>query len=298
MSEKSNQLLDVSEVSRGKKCGCICPSCKTPLIARQGTENQWHFAHASRTVYLKTKKECDFSFFVSVRLMARQTIKNTLNIKLPENIGQVEKYLAEYQHYLKVPFNITHQRCVTISNIKIEKLFMNSPVDIFGHIDEYSFILYFTHPGREVPLEFKEPSDNKCGIVTISLDQTHDLFLKAKSSEQSYQEILYNFLENDLKSKTWIFHPRQNHCKQLANEQLQQQITGFIRNHKSINKRKYIKNYQSDSEDIPIGKISRKQSNFECINCYTNWQGLEWSVCPKCKTHLYRRFKGYVSEKT
>uniref|UniRef100_UPI002B477B28 competence protein CoiA family protein n=1 Tax=Vibrio vulnificus TaxID=672 RepID=UPI002B477B28 len=64
-------FVDVADVVRGKNCGCICPSCHTPLIARQGEEKQWHFAHASRKVE-GTDKECDFSFFVSVRMMARQ----------------------------------------------------------------------------------------------------------------------------------------------------------------------------------------------------------------------------------
>jgi hypothetical protein len=28
-------LIDVADVESGKKCGCICPSCKIPLIAKK-----------------------------------------------------------------------------------------------------------------------------------------------------------------------------------------------------------------------------------------------------------------------
>lgn len=34
-----------SEVEQGKACGCFCPKCGDPLIARHGEILQWHFAH-------------------------------------------------------------------------------------------------------------------------------------------------------------------------------------------------------------------------------------------------------------
>ena len=35
----------VGDVPRGAACACFCPDCSSPLIARQGTEKEWHFAH-------------------------------------------------------------------------------------------------------------------------------------------------------------------------------------------------------------------------------------------------------------
>ncbi len=99
LSEKDGRFLDVSKVPRGKQCGCICPSCKTPLIARHGNINEWHFAHASRTGYLKTETECEFSFYVSVRLMARQIVDDTLSMALPAYTDCESAYLAQYDHY-------------------------------------------------------------------------------------------------------------------------------------------------------------------------------------------------------
>lgn len=74
----NDTFVDVEDVPRGANSGCICPACKTPLIARQGDEKEWHFAHASRKVYEKTQKECGFSFYLSVRMMARQIIGDEL----------------------------------------------------------------------------------------------------------------------------------------------------------------------------------------------------------------------------
>lgn len=37
----------IGEVGRGADCGCHCPECGSPLVARQGMANDWHFAHDS-----------------------------------------------------------------------------------------------------------------------------------------------------------------------------------------------------------------------------------------------------------
>ena len=50
----TGQLVDVDKVPVGNKCGCFCPACKEPLIAKnQGTKRMHHFAHQSGT-------ECDY----------------------------------------------------------------------------------------------------------------------------------------------------------------------------------------------------------------------------------------------
>lgn len=36
------QLIDVDNVPTGNKCGCSCPACKEPLIAKNQGEKQIH----------------------------------------------------------------------------------------------------------------------------------------------------------------------------------------------------------------------------------------------------------------
>jgi hypothetical protein len=38
-------LAKISEVERGKRCGCVCPACQLPLIAKKGRKLAEHFAH-------------------------------------------------------------------------------------------------------------------------------------------------------------------------------------------------------------------------------------------------------------
>ncbi|MBU2709248.1 hypothetical protein KCM76_24850 [Zooshikella marina] len=84
MDFNTGDLVDVSEVSRGRACGCVCPSCKTPLEARQGEKKEWHFAHSSRSVSELIENECDYSFWTSVLLMTKQVLASLTSITLPE----------------------------------------------------------------------------------------------------------------------------------------------------------------------------------------------------------------------
>lgn len=44
--EIDGELRHISEVDRGLKCGCVCPVCRAPLVARKGSKLQHHFGHA------------------------------------------------------------------------------------------------------------------------------------------------------------------------------------------------------------------------------------------------------------
>ena len=40
------QLVNVDDVRTGNECGCFCPACKEPLMAKnQGLKRIHHFAH-------------------------------------------------------------------------------------------------------------------------------------------------------------------------------------------------------------------------------------------------------------
>lgn len=43
--DNAGGLRFIGDVPRGAACGCFCPACGCPLVAKQGDEVQWHFAH-------------------------------------------------------------------------------------------------------------------------------------------------------------------------------------------------------------------------------------------------------------
>lgn len=288
---------------RGKNCGCICPSCKTPLIARQGNVNEWHFAHASRSVYGKTEHECEFSFYVSVRMMARQLIGETLEILLPKYEGVVVKELP-WKKYARLAFLVTKSQTIFMHDVEVETNYKHVSVDVVGQVKEVPFVIYFTHPGRSVPHELYELESLKCGVISVSLEDVPNMFLEAKTSSRSYHNLLSDFLVNDTESKSWVYHPRYKACEQKAIEDLEKhEVSPAETMGPEDDSSRFDAFFSNDASGLSTESLKqepKRLAEYECVMCHTLWKGWEpgASACPKCNTHLYRTVKRYLRNET
>lgn len=58
----------IGEVERGAACGCVCPVCESPLVAKQGSINEWHFAHEAS----QERPECEVGAANMIRRIAAE----------------------------------------------------------------------------------------------------------------------------------------------------------------------------------------------------------------------------------
>ena len=73
----TGMMIGINEVANGLECGCVCPACRAPLIARQGAIRRWHFSHAPGFVACETGPE------TALHRMAKQIIAQWNEITLP-----------------------------------------------------------------------------------------------------------------------------------------------------------------------------------------------------------------------
>ena len=67
--DKTGKLVGINDVPHGENCGCFCPACKAPLIAKnQGLKRMHHFAHC-------TGKECKYAFESMLHLLAKEKVR-------------------------------------------------------------------------------------------------------------------------------------------------------------------------------------------------------------------------------
>lgn len=71
------RMVTPSEVANGLGCGCICAECATPLIARQGEERIWHFAH-------HRESNCANGVEAAIHAMAKQLIFDRMGVFVPQ----------------------------------------------------------------------------------------------------------------------------------------------------------------------------------------------------------------------
>jgi hypothetical protein len=172
------------------------------MLARQGEEREWHFAHSTADASTQDTTVCDYSAFVSIRLMAHQLLRDLDKMRLPCAPGE-----TELEH-----------RTVELGGREVGVHFHGVAVDAVVLIQDAPLVLYFTHPTRDVPSELYELEGDRVGALRIDLESLPRFYnqdIVRHDGMRLDRTTLKNWLQSAVEAKSWIYHPRQ---KALAEE--------------------------------------------------------------------------------
>lgn len=205
LSKQTGKLVYIVDVLRGLKCECICPDCKTPLIARQG-KIQWHFAHTNNA-------ECAGAQMTALHLWAQQIIQEEKQIRLPSSFnGHEYKYsrkLIQFDEVFlekRIPVNDSYIQADCIGRITEN-----------GKVHDLLIEIFVTH---EVD-EQKKKDIKALNLSCIEIDLS-DLIDTEYTSE-----IIRNRLLNTYNDRVWLNSPElkeQYRQKQLKKEKERQEL--------------------------------------------------------------------------
>ncbi len=150
----TGEWKDVAEVERGLACDCICPSCGLRLSARHGDEREWHFSHHTRNIPKEDIVDCEYSFEVSLRMMAHQLLNDGAGLTVPEY--QIPVTIpAVLQHRFKPEVKCAKEVMLTsaMGKLTVDADFMGHKVDALYEFPKSSLIVYFVYQGRTFPIE-------------------------------------------------------------------------------------------------------------------------------------------------
>jgi hypothetical protein len=268
----TDEFADVGDVAKGRACGCICPSCQTPLVARQGAVKAWHFAHASRGAYAQTSRDCGYSFEVSARLMALQLLRQGIALQLPACHGTIDDF----------DLNVAAAQLTALHDVKVETGFSGIVVDAVATVNGAPFVVYLTHSARALPAVLKTPDEPRASIVSIDVGCLRKVFADAHGSDKRYTEILRQFLELDQPSKIWVFHPDLPRKRALALEQ--QTAQQFAREARG----EPYGSQRSVYSAPPTSTPSKGPRSF-CISCHAEWPTptTGHNRCPRCNSDRF-----------
>ncbi len=77
--DSTGQLRFIGDVPRGLACGCRCPVCGSALVAKQGAEKDWHFAHEAG----QERPECQAGAANLLRRLAVAYLQGKADLTLP-----------------------------------------------------------------------------------------------------------------------------------------------------------------------------------------------------------------------
>ena len=225
LNKSTNKLVDVHDVPRGRT-GCICPSCGIELVAKQGDIKHWHFAHYTKDKSKNDIEQCEFSFFVSVSMMARQLIggMHTHSLLLPEYIKKIEnERITEH-------VNITIAGQTSLSQLKVDASVNGQTFDFTGTVEgqgkkaDIPLAFLLTYPGKKSKPLNPSLKGSRVGILEVNLGGLETSFWENKKSMISFRSTLLDHIFLQPEHKKWLYHPRQDRMIKQAAEKLQKKV--------------------------------------------------------------------------
>jgi hypothetical protein len=101
---RDGHLCHVEDVPQGASCGCTCPGCDSPLIARKGRRVVHHFAHAST--------DCGRAVETALHRAAKEAIEASGELLLPAVVLDFDSN--------KQPWTIAEPKLVRPDSIRLE----------------------------------------------------------------------------------------------------------------------------------------------------------------------------------
>ncbi|MBO7595741.1 MAG: hypothetical protein J6T70_01690 [Bacteroidales bacterium] len=164
---KGDRLVHVDEVENGLNCGCICPTCKCALIAKQGEIRIHHFAH-----------QCD----------------DDSCLHLQETYFMRALEILEQAQYIKLP----HYYSIESQTVKLKNIRANRYSDNIKILPE---IIAETEEGMEIHLRYKRIKGRGRRMIG------NEFPCLELNAEQITLENLQDFLLNSTDDKKWLANP-------------------------------------------------------------------------------------------
>ena len=152
---KNNQVVYVDDVENGKKCGCVCPACSSPLVAKNnGTKREHHFAHPPQL-------SCEYGYETSLHLAAKEILSKAKKMVIPA------VYLKFPDSYKK-DILLSSEMEIPIDSVELETRFESVIPDVVVYAGKQKFFIeiFVTHKIDDVKLAKLK----KQGVSTLEID--------------------------------------------------------------------------------------------------------------------------------
>lgn len=191
--------IEITANDRSLYKDCVCPSCEGSVIAKLGTEVEWHFAHAKHPLRPPVRT-CDISFGSACRSyildLASQGVFTqilTPSYELADDVYPALSLPVANAVTLLLPEPSPHQA-----------------FDLFFALGQFSLAVHLTYQGRK-PLDLEAPTN--LGVVEMDLDYVESTYNQTTRGVTLIRQLATDLFERELPHKTWRYHPRESEIR-------------------------------------------------------------------------------------
>jgi Competence protein CoiA-like family len=203
-----DRLVSPDEVPRGLACNCVCPGCEHPVLARQGTEREWHFAHAQAEACVK-------GYEASVHELAKQLVGQRKLLLLPALEAAVSGHDA-CGRFLEERRVLVDSKTVLLDECRAAKRRDEVAADLSGVLKGREVLVEITVLHRLMPEKRRRLVDT--GIASFEID------LSAFKAIRATRERLERAIFEEPSNRRWIYHPRLEAAKADLQARLDQRL--------------------------------------------------------------------------
>ena len=180
------RMVSPAEVERGAACGCVCPQCATPLVARKGDVLRHHFAHSS--------EGCGSGALeTSLHKMAKQIIADAGRVWVPEMVI----YQSNRTHHIEIFRKVSRDGWIE-GAVSLEQRLADFQPDavLRSPTLDLGIEVYVTHavdPAKRLKIQ-------EAQLATLEIDLS-------RYDRKMERGQLAQFVLKDA-PRFWLFHPR------------------------------------------------------------------------------------------
>lgn len=193
-------LVTADEVPRGAACDCICLDCGSALVAKQGTEREWHFAHARGA-------DCTRAYEKSVHEYAKQLLRQRKRLILPSLTAIVSDTDA-FGAYVVERDVVLPGTVVDLEECVSGRPLQDVTPDLIGTYRGRQILVEVTVFHRLMPEKRERLLATRIPVIEINLS----IFQTQRATREKLEQELF---KND-GNRHWVWHPKQEIvCQQL-----------------------------------------------------------------------------------
>ncbi|MFS1465531.1 hypothetical protein BCU33_005620 [Vibrio lentus] len=205
---KDGKIHHVKNVTNGLACGCICPNCKQPLVAKnKGEHKRPHFAHSVDT-------DCfDYDAMTYLHRYAQQLLESKQYVFIPDFSYTPEITLLDHS---VISGEVIHYKAtkVNFDSVQNEFTWNQYRIDTYGQLKHRSLFIEITVTHKNEPAKIASIRQADRPTIEIVLTSLHN-------SDNLYNDKEIENAVFDPKNANWIHHPKAMNKAKEALKQLE-----------------------------------------------------------------------------
>lgn len=199
LQRESGLFLDITEVSRGIDCNCICPACKTDLLAKQGEVKLWHFSHSTAVA-----GDCD-GLMEAIR-------------------GKIIEVINEHQ-VLGFPNLLAGDDGgpVSLNEVIGSGSMFGGTADLFVKVNDLCVAVFLDRDrsiSAKLTFDHLHPSERVAALRIDLPDIEYEISqVQLGRRKTTYSECIESLIIDETSSREWLYHPLMH---ELESEPLQE----------------------------------------------------------------------------